>query len=397
MPNSLMDKYGYYQIGDRKTYSIYQLMDYYHEHPQPHKWIYNDDFFSQYDWTQEPKESLDELYKKRAKELREQYDYIVLYYSGGFDSSNMLYAFLDNGIYPDEICVFYSGHDTTGHQYRELKDFTWKKLAQIEKQYPQIKIRRFDYGAIICNWPKIIKDTNEYLNLKLDPIYFFGPRMSVNRLALDVMYEYIDDWKKILKDKKTLCTLHGVDSVHLSHQYKGNKFIHNFYDTQSQGHFTPIRQMTNKTNRDILEFFYWAPTDTCAKIMIKQGHLAKTFFRGLCNGVITKLYSNREIIRIQKNNPANVVFKVFTYIPFKKIIYPRIFTENEEYYNVKEESTFWGNRDLWYFNSTLPGSKEHWSLSRSLYDNGKEHRKRFFAWKDLELGPAKIKSKGYTI
>ena len=47
-----MDRYGYYQIGDFKTYSVYQMMDYHHKNPQPYKWIYNDDFFSQYDWTQ---------------------------------------------------------------------------------------------------------------------------------------------------------------------------------------------------------------------------------------------------------------------------------------------------------------------------------------------------------
>lgn len=394
------DQYGYYQFGDFKTYSIYQLMDYYQKNPHPYKtiqWIYNDDFFSGYDWTQEPIESLDELYKKRAQELRRTYDYIVLYYSGGYDSSNMLRAFLDNDMYPDEICVFYSKDDTTGHQYHELKDFTWKKLSRIEKLYPQIKIRRFDYGNIICNWPKIIKDTNTYLNLNLDPIYLFGPRMSVNRLALDVMYEYIDDWKKILKDKKTLCTLHGVDSVHLRHSYRGNKFIHNFYDTQSQGHFTPIRQMTNKINRDILEFFYWAPTDTCAKIIIKQGQLAKKFFMEMTDGKIGKLYSNKEIVYADKKNPGHATFRIFEYEPFKKLIYPKIFIEDERYYNIKEPSTFWGNRDLWYYNSNLPGSKEHWDMYHSLYDNSRNHWKTWFIDEDISKGPIKMRSKDYIL
>ena len=34
-----MDRYGYYQIGDLKTYSVYQMMDHHHKDPQPYKWV----------------------------------------------------------------------------------------------------------------------------------------------------------------------------------------------------------------------------------------------------------------------------------------------------------------------------------------------------------------------
>ena len=376
-----MDKYGYYQIGDLKTYSVYQMIDYYHKNPQPYKWIYNDDFFSQYDWTQEPVESLDQLYKNRAKELREQYDYVELYYSGGYDSANMLHAFLDNGIYPDEILTFYSRHDTVSHQYHERVQFTEKKLEKIEKQYPTIKIRRIDYADIICSWPQIVKDAN----LNLDPIHLFGPRMSVNRLALDVMYEHIDDWKQLLKDKKTICTLQGVDSVQPSHIDKENKWVHNFFDVHVCGHLTPMRQMTNKSNRDTLEFFYWAPTDAAAKILIKQGHLAKQFL------INKKIFTNK-IDRIVKN------FNVFGYEPFKKLIYPRIFEGDERFYNKKELTTFWGNRDQWFFNSELPGSKEHReTIYLPLFREDRSHWKTWFHNNDINQGFKKIKSIDYTI
>ena len=381
MNQSLMDRYGYYQIGDFKTYSVYQMMDYHHKNPQPYKWIYNDDFFSQYDWTQEPVESLDQLYKNRAKEVREQYDYVVLYYSGGYDSANMLHAFLDNGIYPDEILTFYSRHDTVSHQYHERTQFTEKKLEKIEKQYPKIKIRRIDYADIICSWPQIVKDAN----LNLDPIHLFGPRMSVNRLALDVMYEHIDDWKRLLKDKKTICTLQGVDSVQPSHISRENKWVHNFFDVHVCGHMTPMRQMTNKSNRDTLEFFYWAPTDAAAKILIKQGHLAKQFL------INKKIFTNK-IDRIVKN------FNVFGYEPFKKLIYPRLFEADEQFYNKKELTTFWGNRDQWFFNSDLPGSKEHWeTIYLPLFRQDRSHWKTWFHNNDINQGFKKIKSMDYII
>jgi len=50
-------------------------------------------------------ESLDFLYALRARQLREKYDYLVLYFSGGADSTNILKTFIDNNIFLDEIVM----------------------------------------------------------------------------------------------------------------------------------------------------------------------------------------------------------------------------------------------------------------------------------------------------
>ena len=352
MNDSFMDRYGYYQIGDLKTYIGYEVMDYYNENPKPYSYIYNDDFFSQYNWTIEPSESLDELYGKRALELRKQYDYIALHYSGGHDSTNMLRAFLDNNIYPDEIFVYYSRYDTVSNQYLELKDYTWKKVKDIEKQYPQIKVRKLDYSDIIFEWSNIIKRQN----LNLEPVYLLCPRLSVNRLVLDVLYEYIDDWKNILKDKKTLCTLQGFDIPRFTYKFKEQQLVHNFTDQDVLGCMTPMRQITNKKNRDILELFYWAPTDTCAKIMIKQCHLAKKFFLKETNGKLLNLLNIKHLGYVDKQN-VEYKFTLHTNQSFRKIIYPKIFKGSEKFYNKKVKAVFWGNKDQWYYNSNHPNSK----------------------------------------
>ncbi|NDB57946.1 hypothetical protein EB001_05825, partial [bacterium] len=181
------------------------------------------------------------------------------------------------------------------------------------------------------------------------------------------------------------------------HVYKENKWIHNFSDTSAQGHFTPIRQMINKKDRDILEFFYWAPTETCAKILIKQGQLGKKFFIEKVNGVVEKLYGMNEFVKVNKKRFGEATFRVFDYEPFKRLIYPKIFTGDEQYYNKKNTSTFWGNRDLWYFNTDLPGSKEHWAMYQSLFDDKRNHWKNWFADSDIDKGPVNIKSKDYMI
>lgn len=63
--------------------------------------------FDHLDWTNEPTESWKDLLKERAQQLRDTHDYIVLHYSGGSDSETVLNAFLDNGIFIDEIVNCY--------------------------------------------------------------------------------------------------------------------------------------------------------------------------------------------------------------------------------------------------------------------------------------------------
>ena len=388
-----MDRYGYYQIGDLKTYSVYEVFDHYHKDPQPYKWVYNDEFFSQYDWTREPTESLDELYGARAKELREQYDYIVLYYSGGHDSTNMLRAFLDNGIYPDEVCYRYSRHDTTGHQYREKVNFTEKKLERLKQQHPKLKIRKLDCADVICNWLNTIADQN----LNMDPIYLQGGRLSVSRLALDVMYEHIDDWKQVLRDNRTLCTLTGAETPQLKYRFRTKQLVSNFRDIAVIGHITPVRQITNKPNRDTLEFFYWAPTETCAKIMIKQCQLLKHYFTKLTKGKWETLLMRNDLGMFSRLSDEFSFNYCNTHTPFKKTIYPNIFRDGETFYNEKAPIAFWGNYDTWFFNTDLPGSKEHWAMYQSLYKKDKEHWKPFFIDNDFFKGPWVTLSREYIL
>jgi hypothetical protein len=90
------DQFGYYTIGNLKTYSKIEAIELHTKtgtHPQ---WHFNDEIFSMHDWRVEPTASLEELYAIRARQIRDKYDYIVLFFSGGADSENMLRTFLRN-------------------------------------------------------------------------------------------------------------------------------------------------------------------------------------------------------------------------------------------------------------------------------------------------------------
>lgn len=67
------------------------------------QFYYNDHVYGAHDWSVPPGDNLPSLYAAQARLIREKYDYLILMFSGGSDSTNMLRAFLDNQIKIDEI------------------------------------------------------------------------------------------------------------------------------------------------------------------------------------------------------------------------------------------------------------------------------------------------------
>ena len=79
---------------------------------QPHvfpKFDFFQEQFSKIDWTIEPVESFRQLCDRRAHQLRNKYDKIILAFSGGTDSITVYNTFLRNNLHIDEIYVSYAG------------------------------------------------------------------------------------------------------------------------------------------------------------------------------------------------------------------------------------------------------------------------------------------------
>ena len=100
-----LDDYGFYEVGYSRYYNKIQAILEGQRWNLPVRWNYLDHDYDQHDWTREPNESLPELYAARARDLRERYDYLVLHFSGGSDSANILETFVDNGIHLDEVLI----------------------------------------------------------------------------------------------------------------------------------------------------------------------------------------------------------------------------------------------------------------------------------------------------
>lgn len=385
-PTSVGDKNGFYEIGDRKTYLKTELMDWHHHMPQAWKWNYNDEFFGQFDWSQEPTEDIRELYKQRALELRRNYDYLVLYYSGGHDSSNALYAFLDNNIPIDEICVYYSKYDTVSNQYKELNTLTWKKIQWLKLKYPNLRVRRLDYGDMFKNWKNIIRK----YGYKDDLFDVFGSMLSINRIIADEFYMTIPEWHSIITAGKRFAWIFGADKPML--RYLNNSWIFNFHDTFVQARWTPLRQLYDDGTRGNYEYFYWSPTDACQLIIRKQCHLLVNNYRERARQDFSKIPGAKP------HNP-DYGWEVDTMSPeFVKTIYPRLFDFDETYYIEKNAKYIFGNRDQWFFNSNHEGALDHQDMYKSLNSSLYSH---YHMWMNdgthIENGLLSCLSQNYVI
>lgn len=116
-PLSFFAGQGYYVVG-KKIFrnKMYAMQEATRQRlgPLDIKWIFNNDIYDAMDWKVPLGISLNELYRLRAQQLRDKYSYLVLAFSGGGDSTNMLNAFINNNIHLDEVVVHWPRQSTAG-------------------------------------------------------------------------------------------------------------------------------------------------------------------------------------------------------------------------------------------------------------------------------------------
>lgn len=214
--------------------------------------LYNHDVFKNFDRTLLGKISLQQLYKERAQQIRDSYDELILYYSGGADSHNVLQTFLKNNIKLDYVFVrwpskivdknFYTAnsHDRDARNFVSEWDLVIKHdLEYLKTHHPDIKI-------IMTDW---LEDINP--NLYNDDLFATQNHMhgAVNFLR---MQSYSDVERTLVDKGKKVAEIWGMDKPILAQRADGSiNFI--FRDSE----FSTARAMDGaEQNR---ELFYWTP------------------------------------------------------------------------------------------------------------------------------------------
>jgi hypothetical protein len=327
-------KYGYYQVSDRITRSKLEAIEWCQPKLGWPSYHYHDEIFSSYNWQQEPLESLESLYQSRAKELREKYDYIIVMYSGGSDSHNMLMSFLSQDLVPDEIAYFHhSFSDENNVMNLEWNLQTSIRLAPILEKWPKIKLRRIDMTDMVLNFMREVVDDAPYLSTNVGPNNSL--RSSFNHL--------IKDWFDIKNQGRSLRMLYGVDKPRL--RFDGKNYIFNFYDTIRNG-------AIDKSEVDDHEWFYWSPE--CPKICIKQSHVVKRFWQ-------VNQHRWKDLNCIYNNNLGWIFDKENQEV--MHLIYPWC---ESRFLTWRPASDFYGYRDIEILTANSEISKKYLDMCNSL-------------------------------
>jgi hypothetical protein len=218
-------------------------------------WHFNDEIFSCYDWTKPIPETMSELYHRRAQQVRDRYKKVVVMYSGGFDSHNMLMSFLANGIKVDAVCTFYNSLSALPDDYIMVEWYaqTWPKIQALQKKYPGLEFFRMD---------------TSYSSMKLfethweDWLYLGKGMINPSTIGLSHLHELLPGH---LQGDGT-CLLFGIDKPRV--RFKDNEFRFFFLDSL-------FRPPVSSESR--IEYFYWNPD--LPEMVIKQAQTVKNFWK----------------------------------------------------------------------------------------------------------------------
>lgn len=308
---------------------------------------FHDEIYSLYNWKIEPTETLDQLYKERAQQLREKHPYLILMISGGADSTNMLQIFLKNNIKVDEIIsVFplqaidklkhtFNPNDKNPQNY--MFEYTHAALPLIQsvaKHHPDIKITVLDYIDSTLN----MIENNDFYKLARS-----GGLISV---ATGFFHTALD-YAKSLDKKSTI--VYAVDKPRISYDPISETWYSRFLDfNASYGEFDhDVFAGAQPTT----EYFYYTPDSP--KIVIKQSVLIKRFLESisLVNNPDSQLYKELVSERLFRGRPNSYLDINVHSDVIKKILYK---DWNTEIFQAKKVTNVFHNEiGSWFYNSDL--------------------------------------------
>lgn len=327
--NEQNKKLGFYQFDDTKYYNKVEALIAGTKAGKFPEWNYNKDVFDPFPWDQEPSTELTELYRQRAQQLRDTYDYIRLEVSGGADSATALYSFLLNGIHLDEIVFWYpklGEKSVTDDPFNTKPENTlseWRYAAKplldwVATNYPATKITIHDYSEDILasdhdeSW---VYSTRDY----------FQPGHPF-KYTVDAT----DSHKDILNSGKSFCILHGIDKPKIC--IKDGKWYLYFMDVQANSANPNIKDYTNVTT----EYFYWSPD--LPELICKQAHTIKNWFSLESNKYLQHLVRWPNYSFSQRTTFEHIV---------KPLIYPNY--DPTTFQTGKPSNSFYNEMDHWFY------------------------------------------------
>ena len=315
-------KLGFYQFGKQKFYNKVMALMAATENNQFPEWNFNRDVFDSVDWTVEPTPSLRDLYRIRAQQLREKYDYIRLEFSGGGDSTTALYSFVSNGIHLDEVIFRYP---RTGEKNVSDDPFNYK---------PENTLSEFRYAAQpILNWL-----SKQCPNTKI-VIHDYAENMLNHTYEEDWIFNTKDYFQpghcfkhdQLLADQgKRICMLYGVDKPKIC--IKDQKWYLYFMDVMANHSNGSVGDYDNMSN----EYFFWSPD--LPELICKQAHVVINWFNLAANQHTQYLCRWPNYSYTQRTAYEHII---------KPLIYPDY--DPTTFQTSKPSNSFYNEMDHWFY------------------------------------------------
>jgi hypothetical protein len=247
----MMGPWGTWVVGDKTFYKKLDALKFASSINSRVYYRYYNKIWENFDRTKLGKISLLELYRLRAQQLRDKYDHLTLFYSGGADSHNALHTFLVNNIKLDHIVVnwpkkalnnpeVYTPNivDTSSKNILSEWDYcivpTLKYLGQ---NHPEIEIEVIDWSENLTE--KFYVDDN-YIKSNL----YYGVGSIPRNLTLSKIAQ------SKLESGKKVASVYGFDKPHLFLHDDGLSVSMFFHDAAFQ---------TASNCIGAFEPFYWTP------------------------------------------------------------------------------------------------------------------------------------------
>lgn len=258
----------------------------------PH-WNFHEAEYTKHNWQVEPTKSLQQLYIERALELRSQYDYLVLHYSGGNDSNQILQAFIDARVKIDEISIRTAHRDRPNDttDLRSENTFAGYSIAYQNALWVQNTL-----------WPGLkiseLNVTDAAIKNSNDPNWQNRLTSSISIVNTWRDYDLHTGTRSIANRGVKVAHILGIDKPTMGLDEHG--WFVQFVDKIPNNHINLRAQMTDGL---VVEFFYWA--NTTAPVIIKQAH---TLLSALASGAISQKHITGRDTPSQ-NAVASIIYK----------------------------------------------------------------------------------------
>jgi hypothetical protein len=312
---------------------------------KPVEWMFHNDVYSAYPWQIEPEQTLDELYDARARQLREQYDYLILSYSGGSDTNNILESFIRQDLHIDEIVT---NHITKATEKFTIIDPSNKlasnfaaehqlqaipRLQYIYDKLPKTKITVLDVSDVVLNSMSQFDDV-EWVHERND-------YLSIGQLFRYNYFHFAELKKQFDKDKKVAIIV-GVDKPRTVIS-PNDEFV--LYFTDATANIASVNDFNTEYSNIKTELFYWSK-DT-APLICKQAHVVKHWLEA--NPVRQRMWRNvtKEMVRLYHERFL------------RNILYT---TWDDTWFQADKGTSYWNSEfDAWFHNDpTLSRELTQW-------------------------------------